>query len=646
QLEVDADLLATYPPDSDMQQSAVIAIQDQDGYNWGYDPVHYTVPEGSYATDPDGSTRILEFRAMIKELNQRGLRVVMDVVYNHTNSAGQNENSVLDKIVPGYYHRLDADGNIETSSCCPNTASEHTMMEKLMTDSLLTWARAYKVDGFRFDLMGHHSKANMLNIRAQLDALTEASDGMDGSKISLYGEGWNFGEVANNARFVQATQANMAGTGIGTFNDRLRDGVRGGNPYSDIREQGFITGLHYDPNNSAPPGQLDTLLHLSDWIRISLTGNLKNYTFMDQNGNMVTGEQVDYFGQQAGYTLDPQEAINYVASHDYRTLFDAAQLKTPAATTMADRVRIQNLGLSIVALGQGIPFVHAGMDMLRSKSMDRDSFNSGDWFNKLDFTYQANNWGVGLPLASKNQDQWPIMQPLLANPALTPAPTDIVDSIHHFRDVLQIRKSSGLFRLPTETEVSGRITFHNTGPAQIPGLIVMSLTDDQGDIDRNLQRIVVLCNASDEPVDFMEPALVGASLELHPIQVESMDPVVRTSSFHSAIGTFSIPARTTSVFVAQRPAEEQTELLIDDVEQLLDDEVINHGQANSLLAKLNAIINKIERGRTKAACNQLLAFINHVTSMTYEDNILTENEAQPLIEAATNARAALDCPKK
>ena len=206
--EPDPDVLATYPPDSDQQQAAVAATEDLDGFNWGYDPFHYTTPEGSYSTDPDGTTRIVEFREMVQALNEDvGLRVVMDVVYNHTNSAGQDEKSVLDRIVPGYYHRLNDQGQVETSTCCANTASEHNMMEKLMVDSLVVWANEYKVDAFRFDLMGHHMKRNMLNVRAALDALTLAEDGVDGKAIYIYGEGWNFGEVADNARGVQGHTA-------------------------------------------------------------------------------------------------------------------------------------------------------------------------------------------------------------------------------------------------------------------------------------------------------------------------------------------------------------------------------------------------------------------------------------------------------
>jgi pullulanase len=171
---------STFPTDSRMQQEIVAYVKDKDEYNWGYDPYHYLVPEGSYATNPEGSSRILEFRQMIKSLNDAGLRVIMDVVYNHTHSAGQDEKSVLDKIVPNYYYRLDDFGRIQNTSCCPDTATEHNMMEKLMVDSLKVWAKEYKVDGFRFDLMGHHTTANLNKIKEALGSLTMAKDGVDG----------------------------------------------------------------------------------------------------------------------------------------------------------------------------------------------------------------------------------------------------------------------------------------------------------------------------------------------------------------------------------------------------------------------------------------------------------------------------------
>ena len=156
--------LAAFPPDSEEQQDCVADIAEGDGFNWGYDPLHYTTPEGSYATNPEGTARTLEFRRMVQGLNGAGLRAVIDVVYNHTPAAGQDPKSILDRVVPGYYQRLNpTTGAVETSSCCANTATEHTMMEKLMIDSVVTWAKEYKLDGFRFDLMGHQPKSAMEN---------------------------------------------------------------------------------------------------------------------------------------------------------------------------------------------------------------------------------------------------------------------------------------------------------------------------------------------------------------------------------------------------------------------------------------------------------------------------------------------------
>ena len=636
QLTVDDALLASFPPDSDQQQALISAIADDDGFNWGYDPWHYTVPEGSYSTDPDGPQRILEFREMVQSLNQAGLRVVMDVVYNHTNSAGQNDKSVLDKLVPGYYHRLNDQGGVETSSCCPNTAAENDMMEKLMIDSIVTWARDYKVDGFRFDLMGHHPKSTMLNIRAALDALTLASDGVDGSQIYLYGEAWNFGEVANGARFEQAIQANMGGTGIGSFNDRIRDGVRGGGPFSGLQEQGFTTGLFYDPNaiwQGTPADQEDRLKMQADWIRVSLAGGLANFPLIDRNGNPVLGWQVDYNGQQAGYTLDPQELINYCGAHDNETLFDAVQLKVPLGTANPDRARVQNMANSLIALGQGVPFFHAGQDMLRSKSMDRDSFNSGDWFNWLDFSHAMNNWGGGLPVASKNEDNWPIMQPLLANPALAVGPAEIGAAVDHFQEMMMIRKSSGLFRLPTEAEVIARVGFLNTGPAQLPGMIVMTLSDPDGSVDRVREKIAVLFNATDDPQAYHAPSLGAFDFALHEVQEASSDPVVTTAAWDGAADSFMVPARTAAVFVAKRAPEDQIGLLIEDVEALVDAGVLNGGQGNALISKLENVIEKIEKSQTAAALAQLNAFINQVMSFV-DEGILTPLQGAALIAAA------------
>ena len=541
--------LAPFAPDAARQQAEIAKVRARDGFNWCHDPFHYTVPEGSYATRADGGTRIREFRDMVRALNGMGLRVVMDVVYNHTTSSGQAATSVLDRIVPDYYQRLDAAGEVETSTCCANTATEHAMMEKLMIDSLLTWARAYKVDGFRFDLMGHHGRASIERARDALQALTPERDGVDGRAIYLYGEGWNFGEVSNDARFVQATQRHMGeGTGVGTFNDRLRDAVRGGahddRGLAHVRGQGFVNGLFYDPNraNSGSPAERERLLRAADLVRAGLAGNLAEFAFIDRRGERVRAADLDYHGQGAGYASDPQETVNYVAAHDNETLFDINQYKLPRGTTPADRVRVANLANSLVALAQGVPFFHAGQELLRSKSLDRNSFDSGDWFNVLDFSYAENGWGRGLPPAWDNQANWPVAGPLLADPALKPSPAHIRAALAGFEELLRLRASSPLFRLRTARAVADTVRFHNTGPDQVPGLIVMSLAG-------NGERLVVLFNAVPAPQTF--PAPPGGTFALHPVQRDSADPVVRGAYFDAATRNFRVPARTTAVFVAE-----------------------------------------------------------------------------------------------
>lgn len=551
-LSVDEALLKTYPANSDQQSLAVSLIKGEDGFNWGYDPYHYTVPEGSYATNPDGSTRIKEFREMVKALNDNGLRMVMDVVYNHTSQAGQDAKSVLDKIVPGYYYRLDTEGNVTTSTCCQNTATEHKMMEKLMVDSVVTWATEYKVDGFRFDLMGHHMLSNMEAVRSALDVLTLEKDGVDGKSIYIYGEGWDFGEVAKNARGVNATQLNIGGTGIGVFNDRMRDAVRGGNPFDDLRLQGFSTGLYLNPNaaeTSKPANQLEKLLDYSDWIRLSLAGNLENYVITRANGDLVDGSRVLYGGVQAGYTQDPQENIVYVSAHDNQTLFDAIQVKAAANTNLTNRIRMNNLALSFPMFSQGIPFFHAGDDMLRSKSLDDNSYDSGDWFNTLDWTYESNNWGVGLPI--EGSSNWAIYKPLLGNAQLKPNTSQITFASDVFKEYLEIRKSSPLFRLTTADQVSSCVSFYNTGTKQIPALIVMRI-QDANDLDLNYGDILVFFNANQKSITFSEETLADLEYQLHPVLASSVDPIVKTSAYVSSKGSFTIPALTTSVFVIKK----------------------------------------------------------------------------------------------
>ncbi|MFD0253855.1 pullulanase-type alpha-1,6-glucosidase [Streptomyces sp. NPDC127113] len=540
QATVDCDL-AALPADSDEQQECVARAAAKDAYNWGYDPYHYTVPEGSYATDPDGTARTVEFRKMVKALNDDGLRVVMDVVYNHTAASGQARTSVLDRIVPGYYQRLLADGSVANSTCCAGTATENAMMGKLVVDSIVTWAKEYKVDGFRFDLMGHHPKANILAVREALDALTLKKDGVDGKKIILYGEGWNFGEVADDARFTQATQKNMAGTGVATFSDRARDAVRGGGPFDeDPGVQGFASGLYTDPNSSNANGteaeQKARLLHYQDLIKVGLSGNLAGYRFTDTGGKEVNGSEVDYNGAPAGYAAAPGDALAYADAHDNESLFDALAFKLPKDTSAADRARMQVLAMATAALSQGPALSQAGTDLLRSKSLDRNSYDSGDWFNAVHWNCaDGNGFGRGLPPAADNQDKWPYAKPLLG--AVRVGCPQITGASAAYQDLLRIRTGERDFSLATAGQVQSRLSFPLSGKDETPGVITMRLGD-----------LVVVFNATPQEQRQRLSGSAGTGYRLHPAQASGADPVVRGAAYAKASGTFTVPARTVAVF--------------------------------------------------------------------------------------------------
>lgn len=533
--------LASFPADSDKQQECVAKTAAKDAYNWGYDPYHYTVPEGSYASDPDGTARTVEFRRMVKALNEDGLRVVMDVVYNHTAASGQADTSVLDRIVPGYYQRLLPDGSVANSTCCANTATENAMMGKLVVDSIVTWAKKYKVDGFRFDLMGHHPKANILAVRKALDALTLAKDGVDGKKIILYGEGWNFGEVADDARFVQATQKNMAGTGIATFSDRARDAVRGGGPFDeDPGIQGFASGLYTEPNSSKNNGtegeQKARLLHYQDLIKVGLSGNLADYRFTDTAGKDVKGSEVDYNGAPAGYAAAPGDALAYADAHDNESLFDALTYKLPATTSAADRARMQVLAMATATLSQGPALSQAGTDLLRSKSLDRNSYDSGDWFNAIHWNCaDGNGFGRGLPPAADNASKWPYAKPLLGTVKVGCEQIDGASAA--YRDLLRIRSTESTFSLDTADQVQSKLSFPLSGKEETPGVITMRLGD-----------LVVVFNATPERQEQRVASLTGDGYRLHPVQSSGADPIVKSASYDEKTGMFAVPGRTVAVF--------------------------------------------------------------------------------------------------
>ena len=545
-------------PASEEQQAAVTAVADQDAYNWGYDPLHWMAPEGSYATSShqNGGARVREFRSMVGGLHSIGMQVVLDQVYNHTPAAGQSAYSVLDRVVPGYYQRLNATGGVETSTCCSNVATENAMSEHLMIDSMIHWAKYYHVDGFRFDLMGHHPAAEMKRAKAALKSLTLEKDGVDGSRLYIYGEGWNFGEVANNALFTQATQGQLDGTGIGAFNDRLRDAVHGGGPFDEDHRimQGFGSGAFSDLNGLDTRSEADRradYLHRVDLVKLGLAGNLKDYTLTTYDGKTVSGAQLDYNGQGAGFASQPAENVNYVDAHDNETLFDLVTYKMPADAPMDHRVRMSLISQASVALSQSPSFWASGTEMLRSKSLDRDSYNSGDYFNAIDWSMRDNGFGHGLPVKSKNGAAWDHMRPLLENPDLKPTSEQIDASSEIAMDFLRVRSSSRLFTLGSADLIRSKVTFPNSGEGAVDGTIIMLINDEAGagtDVDAKLDGALVVFNASGESVTTAVVGLSGRVFKLHEAQANGSDETVKGASFDAKTGSVTVPARTVAVF--------------------------------------------------------------------------------------------------
>ena len=533
------------PSDGTGPRDAIKPVADTDCFNWGYDPYHYTAPEGSYASDPaDGARRVIEFREMVSALHGAGLRVGMDVVYNHTFQHGQSEKSVLDRIVPDYYHRLSAEGKVEMSTCCSNTATENAMMARLMIDSVKTWATQYRVDSFRFDLMGHQPRSVMEQLKAEVDAAA-------GRSIFLIGEGWNFGEVANGARFVQASQLSLNGSGIGTFSDRARDRIRGGgccDDGADFKRQGYVTGLFFDPNESASGHTAAQLMEHADLIRLGLAGSLRSFSFETADGSVKTGEELRYGDDPAGYASEPREVVNYYENHDNRSFWDGLAAKMPKTATLDDRVRAQTLAAAINNFSQGIAYFHAGADVLRSKSMDNNSYNSGDWFNRLDWTYATNHFGIGLPVSG---DEALALEVLAATnlPQMKPGRPEIEAASGMFRDLLKIRSSTPLFRLRSSEEVRARLSLRNTGPAQVPTVLVGHL-DGQGLAGANFREVLYFVNVDKLPRTLTLPQDKDKPWVLHPVHLAGTDRRPATeAAYAAATGSFTVPARTAMVYV-------------------------------------------------------------------------------------------------
>lgn len=316
-------------------------------YNWGYDPVNYNVPDGSYSTDPyKPETRIREFKQMVQALHKAGIRVILDVVYNHTfNIDGSN----FQRTYPDYFYRKTADGKYSDGSGCDNeTASERDMMRRFMVESVLYWIDEYHIDGFRFDLMGCHDIETMNAIRKAVDKVDPT--------IFIYGEGWSAGSCALPKEQL-GLKANMkAMPGIAAFSDELRDALRG--PFSDDTKGAFLAGK---------PGEEES-------IKFGIAGAIEH--------PQVDMSKVNYSTE--AWASQPTQMISYVSCHDDMCLTDRLRASIPGITT-DELIRLDMLAQTAVLTSQGVPFILSGEEMLRDKKGVHNSYNSPDSINRLDW---------------------------------------------------------------------------------------------------------------------------------------------------------------------------------------------------------------------------------------------------------------------
>ena len=327
------------------------ARPDKAQYNWGYDPQNYNVPEGSYSTDAaDGAVRIREFKQMVKALHKAGLRVVMDVVYNHTY---RSADSHFHQIVPGYYHRQDASGGFSNGSGCGNElASDRSMVRKMMVDSLVYWAREYHVDGFRFDLMGLHDLETMKEIRAALDRVDRS--------ILIYGEGWTGGD-SPLPYAKRAMKTNVAKLDrVAAFSDTIRDGIKG--TVMEHARGGFVQGG----------------AGFEETIKSGVVASVKHPQVAYPKGDAWRGP----------WAAEPGQCVTYNSCHDNHALWDKLVLTTPQATE-AERIRMNQLAAAIVLTSQGLSFLHAGEEFLRAKKGVENSYNKSDAINAIDWRRKA-----------------------------------------------------------------------------------------------------------------------------------------------------------------------------------------------------------------------------------------------------------------
>ncbi|GCD10690.1 type I pullulanase [Clostridium tagluense] len=311
------------------------------GYNWGYDPYLYNVPEGSYASNSnDGTVRIREFKTMIQALHENGISVVMDVVYNHSFAI---DNSPMDILVPGYYYRRDENGNYTNGSGCGNEiASEKLMVRKFIVDSIMFWAREYKIDGFRFDLMALHDIDTMKEVARQAKIINP--------NIIIYGEPWTGGESSLD-QSKQVRKGSQRGLQVSLFNDDMRNAIKGDN---DGNWAGFVNG----------GGGLQAE------IKKGIVGGIR------------------YSNEICNFAQEPGESINYVSSHDNLCLYDKFEKSNPSNTPL-EREKMNRLALAIILTCQGVPFIQGGTEILRTKQGNHNSYNSGDAVNGIDWSRKA-----------------------------------------------------------------------------------------------------------------------------------------------------------------------------------------------------------------------------------------------------------------
>ncbi len=374
---------------------------DTPQFNWGYDPKNYNVPEGSYSTNPyDGAVRIQEYKQLIQTLHSNNIRVIMDVVYNHTFDI---ENSNFQKTVPDYYYRKHGDSYSDASGCGNETASERAMMRKYMVDSVVYWATEYHIDGFRFDLMGIHDIKTMKAIRSALDQVDPT--------IMMYGEGWTSGDSPLSESKRAMKKATHSLKGIGSFSDDIRDSLKG--HVFEALDQGYISGKPKMENS----------------VKISVVGSTEN-------------EQTDYSDHDKAskfWASAPSQTINYLSCHDNLTLWDKLSI-TNAKDSEEDRIKMNKLGAAIVFTSQGVSFLQAGEEMLRSKpSATRKGYYDSN-------SYRAPDSTNGIKWDNKGK---------------------VLDVYEYYKGLIAFRKEHDLLRLGTTEEIQNSLDFKKRVPKNV-----------------------------------------------------------------------------------------------------------------------------------------------------------------------------------